>query len=46
MTKPSQVEDAVKAAQIALSASEMEQLEILAKEANVDTRGSWENPMV
>ena len=46
VTKPSQVEDAVKAAQIALSASEMEQLEILAKEANVDTRGSWENPMV
>ncbi len=46
VTKPSQVEDAAKAAQIALSASEMEQLEILAKEANVDTRGSWENPMV
>ena len=45
VTKPSQVEDAAKAAQIVLSAEEMEQLETLAKEANVDTRGSWENPM-
>ncbi|HJC23176.1 MAG TPA: aldo/keto reductase [Candidatus Eisenbergiella merdavium] len=45
VTKPSQVEDAAKAAQVVLSAEEMEQLETLAKEANVDTRGSWENPM-
>ena len=45
VTKPSQVEDAAKAAQIVLSAEEMERLEALAKEANVDTRGSWENPM-
>ena len=45
VTKPSQVEDAAKAAQVVLSAKEMEQLETLAKEANVDTRGSWENPM-
>lgn len=45
VTKPSQVEDAAKAAQIVLSTEEMEQLETLAKEANVDTRGSWENPM-
>ena len=45
VTKPSQVEDAAKAAQIVLSAEEMEQLETLAKEANVDTRGSWGNPM-
>ena len=43
VTKPSQVEDAAKAAQIVLSNEEMEQLETLAKEANVDTRGSWEN---
>lgn len=45
VTKPSQVEDAAKAAQIVLSTEEMEQLETLAKEADVDTRGSWENPM-
>lgn len=45
VTKPSQVEDAAKAAQIVLSTEELEQLETLAKEANVDTRGSWENPM-
>ena len=45
VTKPSQVEDAAKAAQVVLSTDEMEQLETLAKEANVDTRGSWENPM-
>lgn len=46
VTKPSQVEDAAKAAQVVLSAEETERLETLAKEANVDTRGSWENPMV
>ena len=45
VTKPSQVEDAAKAAQIVQSNEEMGQLETLAKEANVDTRGSWENPM-
>lgn len=45
VTKPSQVEDAAKAARVVLSAEEMERLETLAKEANVDTRGSWENPM-
>lgn len=45
VTKPSHVEDAAKAAKIILNAEEMEILEILAKEANVNTRGSWENPM-
>ena len=45
VTKVYQVEDAAKAAQILLSNEEMGQLETLAKEANVDTRGSWENPM-
>lgn len=45
VTNPSQVEDAAKAAQIVLGAEEMEELETLAKEADVDTRGSWENPM-
>lgn len=46
VTKPSHVLDAAKAARIVLTDSEMEHLEVLAKEANVDTRGSWENPMV
>lgn len=45
VTKISHVEDAAKAAGVALTAQEMEQLEILAKQANVDTRGSWEHPM-
>ena len=45
VTKPSQVEDAVKAAQIALSASEMEQLEILASDGMLVRRPVlvWEN---
>ena len=37
--------DAAKATGVSLTAEEMAQLETLAKEANVDTRGSWENPM-
>ena len=45
VTKPHHVTDAAKAADIVLTAEEMEQLETLAREANVDTRGSWENPM-
>ena len=45
VTKPSHVTDAVKAADLVLTDSEMERLEVLAREANVDTRGSWENPM-
>ena len=45
VTKPSHAEDAAKAAKVVLSAEEMETLEVLAKKANVDTRGSWENPM-
>lgn len=45
VTKPSHVEDAAKAAGIVLSDEEMEILEVLAQKANVNTRGSWENPM-
>lgn len=45
VTKPSHVTDAAKAADLVLTDSEMERLEVLAREANVDTRGSWENPM-
>ena len=46
VTKASHVEDAAKAAQISLTADEMSELETKAAEAGVDTRGSWEHPMV
>lgn len=46
VTKPGHVEDAAKAAQVRLTAEEMAELERLAADAGVDTRGSWENPMV
>ena len=46
VTKVEQVDDAAKAAAINLTAAEVRQLEQLAKDANVDTRGSWESPMV
>ena len=45
VTKPSHVTDAVKAVDLILTDSEMEQLEVLARKANVDTKGSRENPM-
>lgn len=45
VTKPSHVTDAVKAADLILTNSEMEQFEVLARKANVDTKGSRENPM-
>lgn len=46
VTKPHHVEDAAKAAGIKLTANEMAQLEDAAVKTGVDTRGSWENPMV
>ena len=46
VTKASHVEDAAKAAQISLTADEMSELETKAANAGVDTRGSWEHPMV
>lgn len=45
VTKVSQVEDAAKATHITLTEEEIEQLETLALQTGVDTRGSWENPM-
>lgn len=45
VTKPLQVEEAAKAAQIQLSDEELERIERTASDAGVDTRGSWENPM-
>lgn len=44
-TKPHHVEDAAAASKIHLSTEEIERLETLAKEAGVDTRGSWEASM-
>lgn len=44
-TKVSHVTDAAKAAKINLTAEEVAELEALADAAEVDTRGSWENPM-
>lgn len=45
VTKPRHVEDAAQAAQVKLTSEEIAQLETAAAQANVDTRGSWENPM-
>lgn len=46
VTKVSQVEEAVAASQITLSAQEIELIETLAAKTGVDTRGSWENSMI
>lgn len=46
VTAPEQVADAVKAASIVLTAEEMEELERTAAQTGVDTRGSWEKPMI
>ena len=45
VTKPQQVTDAVMAAQVRLSAEEVQELQRIAEQSGVDTRGSWENPM-
>lgn len=46
VTKPAHVEDAAKAAGITLTTEEMDELERMASKTGVDTRGSWEHPMV
>lgn len=46
VTKPSHVEDAATAAMVNLTIEEMDELERLAEKSGVDTRGSWEAPMV
>lgn len=46
VTKVEQVQDAAKAAQIELSDEDMAQIETVAARIGVDTKGSWENPMV
>lgn len=46
VTKKEQVEDAVKAMNLKLKEEEVRLLEQLAEESGVDTRGSWERPMI
>lgn len=46
VTKPAQVQDAVRAMQVVLTADEVKMLEDAAESTGVDTRGSWENPMI
>lgn len=46
VTKKEQVEDAVKAMNLKLEEEEVRLLEQLAEESGVDTRGSWERPMI
>ena len=46
VTKVSQVQDAVKAMRISLTAEEINQMEMVAEKTGVDTRGSWEMPMI
>ncbi len=46
VTKPRHVTEAAAAAGITLTVDEVVQLEQLAADAGVDTRGSWEAPMV
>ena len=46
VTKPAQVQDAVRAMQVVLTAGEVKMLEDAAESTGVDTRGSWENPMI
>lgn len=46
VTKVSQVQDAVKASQISLTTDEISRMEEAAEKTGVDTRGSWEMPMM
>lgn len=46
VTKTAQVQDAVKATEITLTEEEVKTIEKAAESTGVDTRGSWEMPMV
>lgn len=46
VTSPEQVADAVKAASVVITAEEMAEMEQVAAQTGVDTRGSWEKPMI
>ncbi|QWU18009.1 Predicted oxidoreductase [Paenibacillus sophorae] len=45
VTKTTHIEDAIKAAEVNLTAQEIRDLEAAAKETGVEVRGSWEKPM-
>ncbi len=46
VTKPAQVQDALEAIKVTLTDDEMKVLEDTAENTGVDTRGSWEMPMI
>ncbi len=46
VTKPAQVQDALGAIKVTLTDDEMKVLEDTAENTGVDTRGSWEMPMI
>lgn len=46
VTKTAQVQDAIKAAEITLTEEEVKVIEEAAESTGVDTRGSWEMPMI
>ena len=46
VTKPTHVSEAASAVKIFLTQEEVAELERLASDTGVDTKGSWENPMV
>lgn len=46
VTKTSQVDDLVKAKQLILTDDQVESLEQVAQQIGVDTKGSWEKPMI
>ena len=46
VTKPAQVQDALEAIKVKLTDEDMKTLEEAAESTGVDTRGSWEMPMV
>lgn len=46
VTKAAQVQDALEAIKVKLTDEEMNTLEEAAERTDVDTRGSWEMPMV
>ncbi|WP_160036426.1 aldo/keto reductase [Paenibacillus sp. An7] len=45
VTKTNHIEDAIKAAEVNLSAQDVRDLETAAKDTSVEVRGSWEKPM-
>lgn len=46
MTKAEQIEDAVRAEKLELEECDVQQIEQIAQDSGVDTKGSWEKPMI